>query len=59
MIHTGDEEDPARQLQNKINCYDTDIAYFETEEEAFNAASDDVIGQAYGFDVFELGNWVI
>lgn len=31
------------------------IAWFETEEEASNVASENPLGEAFGFEIFELG----
>lgn len=33
-----------------------DIAFFETEEEAFSAAEKNDLGENFGYDVFALGN---
>lgn len=35
---------------------DNDIAWFETEAEAVDAAKGHPLGHAFGYDVFEIGN---
>lgn len=55
MLYHPSADIPAMPLL-KAEARDAgDIAFFESEKEAFAAAEDNDLGEIYGYDVFEIG----